>query len=137
MENLPDKAASAHSLRAHQAHREWIAGRIATLLSHYWRDDDPIELLTAMAADWVEVMAGMPQQAVQQACVQYLRNEPRRRPTPGAILELARMAMPLPVIVRQVVAMPEPKREVITKEQRDAIMQEVGFRPKQYRGEEK
>ena len=137
MENLPDKAASAHSLRAHQAHREWIAGRIATLLSHYWRDDDPIELLTAMAADWVEVMAGMPQQAVQQACVQYLRNEPRRRPTPGAILELARMAMPLPVIVRQVVAMPEPKREVLTKEQRDAIMQEVGFRPKQYRGEEK
>ena len=137
MENLPDKAASAHSLRAHQAHREWIAGRIATLLSHYWRDDDPIELLTAMAADWVEVMAGMPQQAVQQACVQYLRNEPRRRPTPGAILELARMAMPAPVIVRQVVAMPEPKREVITKEQRDAIMQEVGFRPKQYRGEEK
>lgn len=90
-----------------------------------------------MAADWVEVMAGMPQQAVQQACVQYLRNEPRRRPTPGAILELARMAMPLPVIVRQVVAMPEPKREVLTKEQRDAIMQEVGFRPKQYRGEEK
>ena len=137
MENLPDKAASAHSLRAHHAHREWIAGRIATLLSHYWRDDDPIELLTAMAADWVEVMAGMPQQAVQQACVQYLRNEPRRRPTPGAILELARMAMPLPVIVRQVVAMPEPKREVLTKEQRDAIMHEVGFRPKQYRGEEK
>ena len=137
MENLPDKAASAHSLRAHQAHREWIAGRIATLLSHYWRDDDPIELLTAMAADWVEVMAGMPQQAVQQACVQYLRNEPRRRPTPGAILELARMAMPLPVIVRRVVAMPEAKREVLTKEQREAIMQEVGFRPKQYRGEDK
>lgn len=137
MENLPDKAASAHSLRAHQAHREWIAGRIATLLSHYWRDDDPIELLTAMAADWVEVMAGMPQQAVQQACVQYLRNEPRRRPTPGAILELARMAMPLPVIVRHVVAMPEPKREVLTKEQREAIMQEVGFRPKQYRGDDK
>ena len=137
MANLPDKTASTHSLRAHQAHRDWIAGRIATLLSHYWRDEDPIELLTAMAADWVEVMAGMPQRAVQQACVQYLRNEPRRRPTPGAILELARMAMPLPVIVRQVVAMPEPKREVITKEQRDAIMQEVGFRPKQYRGEEK
>ena len=137
MENLPDKSASAHSLRAHQAHREWIAGRIATLLSHYWRDDDPIELLTAMAADWVEVMAGMPQQAVQQACVQYLRNEPRRRPTPGAILELARMAMPLPVIVRRVVAMPEAKREVLTKEQREAIMQEVGFRPKQYRGEDK
>lgn len=137
MENLPDKAASTHSLRAHQAHREWIAGRIATLLSHYWRDDDPIELLTAMAADWVEVMAGMPQQAVQQACVQYLRNEPRRRPTPGAILELARMAMPLPVIVRRVVAMPEAKREVLTKEQREAIMQEVGFRPKQYRGDDK
>lgn len=136
MANLPDKAASVHSLRAHQAHREWIAGRIATLLSHYWRDDDPMELLTAMAADWVEVMAGMPQQAVQQACIQYLRDEPRRKPTPGAILELARLAMPAPSIVRQFSAHPEPKRDVVTKEQREAIMNEIGFRPKQFRGEE-
>lgn len=138
MENLPDKAGSAHSLRAHQAHREWIAGRIATLLSHYWRDDDPMELLTAMASDWVEVLAGMPQPAVQEACIQYLRNEPRRKPTPGAILEMARLAMPAPTVVRTFTPPPQPerKRDVATKEQREAIMNEIGFRPKQYRGDE-
>lgn len=97
-----------------------------------------MELLTAMASDWVEVLAGMPQPAVQQACIQYLRNEPRRKPTPGAILEMARMAMPAPTIVRPFTAptVPEPKRDVVTKEQREAIMNEVGFRPKQFRGEE-
>lgn len=131
-------AASVHSLRAHQAHREWIAGRIATLLSHYWRDDDPVELLTAMAADWVEILAGMPQKAVQEACIQYLRNEPRRKPTPGAILEMARMAMPAPTVVRNFIAAPvlAPDRVVVTKDQREAIMEEVGFRPKQVRGED-
>ena len=137
MANLPqaDMSASWPSLRGHQQHREWIAGRIATLLSHYWRDDDPMELLTAMAADWVEVLAGMPQAAVQQACVQYLRNEPRRRPTPGSILELARLAMPAPAIVRAFAAGPGPIRDVVTKAQREAIMTEIGFRPKQLRGE--
>lgn len=95
-----------------------------------------MELLTAMASDWVEVLGGMPQAAVQQACVQYLRNEPRRRPTPGAILELARLAMPPPTIVRQVAPPQEPKRDVATKEQREAIMDEIGFRPKQFRSEE-
>ena len=138
MEHLPqkDRHASVPSLREHQPHREWIAGRIATLLSHYWRDDDPIELLTAMATDWVEVLAGMPQQALQQACIQYLRDEPRRRPTPGAILELARLAMPAPVIVRQFLPPPkEPDRPIATKEQREAIMNEIGFRPKQFRGD--
>ena len=138
-ENLPQKVttASVLSLREHQPHREWIAGRIATLLSHYWRDDDPLELLTAMAADWVEVLAGMPKDAIQQACVQYLRDEPRRRPTPGAILEKARYAMPAPVVVRKFTSPPpEVKRDVATKEQREAIMNEVGFRPKQFRGDD-
>lgn len=91
-----------------------------------------------MASDWVEVLAGMPQPAVQQACIQYLRNEPRRKPTPGAILEMARIAMPAPAIVRPFAAPhPEPKRDVVTKQQREAIMSEVGFRPKQFRSDEK
>jgi hypothetical protein len=137
-ENLPQKemTASVPSLREHQPHRQWIAGRIATLLSHYWRDDDPMELLTAMATDWVEVLAGMPQSALQQACIQYLRDEPRRRPTPGAILDLARRILPPPSLVRKVSMPPvEVDRIVATKDQREAIMNEIGFRPKQFGGD--
>ena len=94
--------------------------------------------MTAMAADWVEILAGMPQKAVQEACIQYLRNEPRRKPTPGAILEMARMAMPAPAVVRNFTAAPvlAPDRVVVTKDQREAIMEDVGFRPKQVRGED-
>lgn len=95
-----------------------------------------MHLVTGIAADWVEVLGGMPQAAIHQACVQYLRNEPRRRPTPGAILELARIAVPPPAIVRHPDPMPPQKRDLVTKEQRDAIMDEIGFRPKKYRGED-
>ena len=121
------------SLRDQPEHRQWIAGRIYTLLSHYWREDDPDALTTAIASDWVEVLAGMPQRAIQNACVQYLRDEPRRKPTPGAILELTRAAAPPP---RMVVANfpPLPKPERISGERANEIMSEIGFRPKSFGG---
>ncbi len=121
------------SLRDQPDHRQWIAGRIYTLLSHYWREDDPDALTTAIANDWVEVLAGMPQRAIQNACVQYLRDEPRRKPTPGAILELTRAAAPPPrLIVSQ--APPPPKPERISAERANEIMKEVGFRPQMFGG---
>lgn len=73
----------------------------------------------------------MPQRAIQNACIQYLRDEPRRKPTPGAILELTRAAAPPP---RMVVANfpPHPKPERISAERAAEIMNEVGFRPKNF-----
>ena len=123
---------STLSLRAQQSNRDWVAGRIATLLSHYWRDDDPVELITASADDWVEILSGMPQQALQDACLKYLRDEPRRRPTPGAILALARAAMPRPTIVPPV---PEAKPPRVTKEQADEILRAANFRPRKFSGD--
>lgn len=89
------------------AHREWIGGRALTLLSHYWRDDDPVELTAAIGADWADVLQGIPQEFIQRACIRYQREEPRRKPTPGAIYNLARQMMPKPELVRE----PEPERE--------------------------
>ncbi|MFG6535774.1 hypothetical protein [Sulfitobacter sp. CS16] len=96
----PERAARAD-------HREWIGGRVVTLLSHYWRDDDDDALTAAIAADWADVLEGLPQEAIRKACIQYQREEPRRKPTPGAIYALAREAMPRPSLVRQ----PEPEQE--------------------------
>ena len=101
MENLPrQQRAYLPSSQERAAHREWIGGRALTLLSHYWRDDDPVELTAAIGKDWADVLEGIPAEYVQRACIQYQRDEPRRKPTPGAIYQLARAAMPKPEIVR-------------------------------------
>lgn len=74
-------------------HREWIGGRALTLLSHYWREDDPVEMTAAIGRDWADVLEGMPQDVIQSACIRYQREEPRRKPTPGAIYQIAAKMM--------------------------------------------
>jgi hypothetical protein len=90
-------------------------------------------LTTAIASDWVEVLAGMPQRSIQTACLQYLRDEPRRKPTPGAVLALARNAAPQPPrLVVAYTAPPPPER--ISAARATEIMNEFGFRPKTFGG---
>jgi hypothetical protein len=83
----------------------------------------------ALARDWCDILEGMPQDAISKACMAYLRQEPRRKPTPGAIYALAREYMPKPVIVAKP-QQAEPERERMTAERAAEIMAEVGFRPK-------
>jgi len=107
--------------------REWIGGRALTLLSHYWRDDDPVEMTAAIGADWADTLEGLPRDVIQKACVQYLRDQPRRKPTPGAIYQLARKMMPRPrVVARQ--AQPERREKRVSPERAAAILEEAGFR---------
>lgn len=117
------------SLQERQLRREWVLGRIATLLSHYWRDDDPSELTEAIARDWADILEGLPQDAISKACTAYLRSEPRRKPTPGAIYAMARDFVPRPVLVVKPTE-PEAPRERMSAERAAEIMAEVGFRPK-------
>lgn len=110
-------------------HRVWIAGRALTLLSHFWRDDDPIELTAALGADWADVLEGIPEEYIQRACIQYQRDEPRRKPTPGAIYQLARELMPRPQVIHD--APPEPERAPpCSREAAAEIMAKAGFCPK-------
>ena len=67
----------------------WISGRIATLLTHYYIVDMPKELAGAALRDWVDVLGDLPQHAIQEACLKWLRMESRKRPGPGDIRELA------------------------------------------------
>lgn len=109
--------ASTPSLQARADHREWIGGRAVTLLSHYWREDDPVELTAAIGADWADVLEGLPRDVIQQACIAYQRSEPRRKPTPGAIYAMALARMPKPKPVET--ARPE------TREERQAYIDSV------------
>jgi hypothetical protein len=108
-------------------------GRIATLLSHYWREDDPSELNEAMGRDWADILEGIPQDALAKACTAYLRSEPRRKPTPGAIYALARSFIPAPKLVHRAPE-PAPVRERPSAERANEIMIEAGFRPKRFGG---
>jgi hypothetical protein len=110
------------SLAERTDRRTWIKGRAATLLAHYWREDDDPALLAAIGKDWADVLEGLPQEYIQKACIQYQRDEPRKKPTPGAIYQIARALMPRPQIVR---AVPEYSPEDDEpKDVRDRMMQE-------------
>lgn len=130
MPNLQSKATESTHLSVERAeHREWIGGRAITLLSHYWRDDDPVELTAAIGRDWADVLEGLPQEYIQRACISYQRREPRRKPTPGAIYELAQSCMPKPAQVSH--ADPEhfgPPRPRLTQEQRERVLRQAGVR---------
>lgn len=68
---------------------EWISGRIATLMVHYFVADMPVALAGAVLHDWVDILGDLPQHAIAEACRKWLRLEPRKRPTPGDIRALA------------------------------------------------
>jgi hypothetical protein len=138
-ENLPaqsdqrQKNGLAHFSQERREKREWLLGRVATLLSHYWRDDDPEHLAAATATDWADVLDGMPEQAISKACLAYLKDEPRRKPTPGAIYALAKAFVPRPALVSQIKPTPQQiERERVTPEKAKQIMHEVGFVPKKF-----
>lgn len=117
-----------------KSHREWIGGRVVTILSHYWRDDDDDALTGAIAADWADVLEGLPRDAIQKACIQYQREEPRKKPTPGAIYALARAHMPRPKVVYSEPA-PEPAKERCDPKVAQAICEAAGFTPKRFGGD--
>lgn len=64
---------------------KWIAGRIETLLSHYFRPATDERIEEAAMIDWIEALSGFSQDQIGSACSQYLRQEPKRRPTPADI----------------------------------------------------
>lgn len=127
---------STHLSAERLEHRQWIAGRILTLLSHYWRDDDPVELTGAIGKDWADVLEGLPRDAIQAASLRYMRTEPRRRPTPGIIYAMTVEAMPKPRVVAQRPQEPIPEPERISRERAAEIMAEVGFAVKKMKGME-
>ena len=100
-----------------------------TLLGHYWREDDPVELTGAIARDWAEILQGLPADVIQGAVMRYLRDEPRRKPTPGAIYAIALDMVPRPVIVRrQEVQTYTPPKERVSADRAAEIMAEAGYR---------
>ena len=113
---------------------KWMAFRITTLLSHYYQPDQPSPLSEAVMMDWLRLLDGYSKAAIEHACDGYLRDQPRRRPTPGDILARAkakdegdaarrRMAERPPLVLEA----PEGPRETVTAEQAERIKLEAGY----------
>lgn len=68
------------------ASAKWIAGRVQTLLSHYYRPDDSPEVFEAAIVDWVKALTGHTQDQIEAACEMHLRDAKTHRPKPADIL---------------------------------------------------
>lgn len=69
---------------------QWIASRIGTLLDHYYQPGQTPEATEAAMVDWIRLLSGLPKSSISAACDGYLRDQPRRRPTPGDIANRAK-----------------------------------------------
>lgn len=70
------------------ASKEWLGGRIASLLSHYFMATNSEAINTLIATDWLEALQYLPQSAVGGACKVWLENE-KYKPKPSDIRNLA------------------------------------------------
>jgi len=100
------------------AHREWIAGAIATLLSHYFQNDHAEMLTAANCRDWCDDLERFPRDVIGQVLNRWRRTE-KRRPCPADIIERCMAELPRPVMP----SAPEPERRPPTAEERARIKQ--------------
>jgi hypothetical protein len=87
---LPSQSERRSDGPTRSAHAAWIAGRVQTLLSHYYQPDHPLEVAEAAIDDWIAVLIDFSRPVIERACDSYIRDQPRRRPTPGDIAAKAR-----------------------------------------------
>ena len=89
-------AAATVARLLHPASRQWVSGRIATLLVQFYTTVLPEEVHAAIARDWIEALDGLPGWAIQRACAWWIGPENPdlgKRPLPGHIARFARDEM--------------------------------------------
>lgn len=91
-----DEAREAVAYLSRPAPRHWIAGRVATLLSHYHQANTEEKLLQAVADDWCAMLEQYPAWAIANACRWWMgRENPKKhcKPLPGDIQDRAHAEM--------------------------------------------
>lgn len=129
-----------HEWKPQPSSPEWIAGRIGTLLDHYFQPNDPSQVTKAQMMDWIKVLRGLPQQAISASCDGYLRDQPRRRPTPGEIYNRANSWLYATGKVQRPrigAALPKPERAPPDKQRAAEILERAGFTPDHFRAVQK
>lgn len=128
---------------------DWLAARVASLLSPYYEKDTPQGVRVMEAEDWVVCLSGSPRWAIDAAARWWKgpENERRhRRPMEGDIA--ARVAIEMDAVRAArikiaafdagLAALPkptEPTRAPVTAERAAEIMAAAGFSPKTFGGD--
>ena len=132
------------------ATKQWIAGRVATLLSQYFASSVPVEVMAAIAEDWHEELKAYPSWAIQNACRWWMsaENEKRRqKPIAGDISDRARIELGVVRVAENAVRRFNPENGPtvvemnshaprVSGEEAAAICEEIGFAPKRFGGAE-
>ena len=79
--------ALAKEVLATPANTEWIAGRMVTLLSHYFQPGQDPNVSAAAGSDWMSILSPFPQVVIETACNEWLSTK-HHRPTPAHMVEL-------------------------------------------------
>ncbi len=64
------------------ANGQWIAGRMVTLLSHYFQPGQDAKASAAAGGDWIKILSKYPQCVVEEAADEWMRTK-THRPTPA------------------------------------------------------
>lgn len=133
---LPEDQAEADTTReairylTTPAPGKWIAGRVVTLLSHYFVAQQDPSLAEAVAEDWCAILEDYPAWAIANAARWWMsRENPRRnqKPLPGDIqgrahIEMERVRAAKITVARGTATSPhptpEPPRQPVTEEER-------------------
>lgn len=78
-------------------------------------------------ADWLSILSEYPQHAIEYGCDMHIRNQPRKRPTPGDILRGAQAKLKRDAEYAPRRELPPPPKDVISPERAAEIMAEYGF----------
>lgn len=125
MEEAQSLLAECETLRRPVA-KDWLMGRVATLLSHFYVSLTDETEMRAILADWAKALAEFPQWAVTEACDEYLRTQ-ERKPTIAAIRKLCEQHFHVVEFTRQkamrgpVAESQEEPRKPMTCAQREAV----------------
>lgn len=100
------------------APRKWVAGRVVSLLSHYFVSQQDEALASAVAEDWCSMLEDYPAWAIANACRWWMgRENPRKhcKPLPGDIQDRAHVELEpvraARITIARGVALPAPQAE--------------------------
>lgn len=106
------------------------------ILQGYWQAEMSPEVKAGVMADWADELQDWTIDQVRWGLRQWRSDNPRRKPNPADVLAILK-AQRGKTEMAKLKALPTPQpevREVISAERSNAILSEVGFRPKRIEG---
>ena len=116
--------AAAKQIVATPANSEWIAGRLQTLLSHYFQPGQDMMVSAAAGSDWMNILAKYPQVVIETACDEWMASK-SHRPTPAHMVEICERHLKRITSAIPKQAEPAPQVNRIQADKAKQIIQEV------------